>query len=377
VATKSYVNMAALEERVNKLAEAREGLDRAESASKAAGKFAAVAAYGAGQADAPVVDTKAAKTGRGVSPLAISEASLKGLHAAAVSRQSYSTKAFSTVDGLLPAQLDPNVLARIHESRLLDRLPAQPITAPSYEIIVHSSTTGAPAPTAEGASKPEIVLNTTSLTLTAIKLACHLGISYETLMDYSNFQGYAQVEALKQLEDVENAQLIAGSGTGGNMTGFLTTSGILTHDASTDTGTGVTVIDSIEKSIAQLRVGFALATADLLVVHPQTWSAVRRLKDTTGRFLFIAADSDPSNAQADRIFNVPVLTTTSIAAGTGLMMDTQKFGRVLIREGISVHTGTNMDDLTKNIVRLVLEERLVLAVERPAAVLAISNLPTS
>jgi HK97 family phage major capsid protein len=242
---------------------------------------------------------------------------------------------------------------------------------------VHNSTTGAPAPTAEGAAKPEIVLNTTSLTLTAIKLACHVGISYETLMDFSNFESYAQVEAMKQLEDVENAQLIAGTGTSGSMTGFLSTSGILSHDASADTGTGVTVIDSIEKAIAQLRVGSALATADLLVVHPQTWSAIRRLKDTTGRFLFIAADSDPTRAEANSIFGVPVLVTTAITAGTGLMLDSQRFGRVLIREGITVHTGTNNDDLTKNIVRLVFEERLVLAVERPAAVLAISNLPTS
>jgi hypothetical protein len=45
---------------------------------------------------------------------------------------------------------------------------------------------------------------------------------------------------------VENAQLLAGSGTSGNMTGFLNTSGILTHDASTDTGTNVTALDSIE-----------------------------------------------------------------------------------------------------------------------------------
>jgi hypothetical protein len=69
--------------------------------------------------------------------------------------------------------------------------------------------------------------------------------------------------------------------------------------------------------------------------------------------------------------------TTAQAAGTGLLIDSTKFGRVLIREGITVHTGTNNDDLTKNIVRFVMEERLVLAVERPAAVLAISNLPTA
>jgi HK97 family phage major capsid protein len=217
----------------------------------------------------------------------------------------------------------------------------------------------------------------TSLTLTAIKLAAHVGISYESLSDFPAFLGYAETELTRQLQDVENTELISGSGTSGHMTGFLTTSGILTHDASADTGTGVTVIDSIIKSIAQLRVGAALADADLLCLHPNTWSAIRRLKDTTGRFLFIASDSDPTTAQANSILGVPVLTTTSIAAGTGLMLDTQKFGNVLVREGITIHTGQNTDDFTKNISRFVLEERLVLAVERPAAVLALSNLPTA
>jgi hypothetical protein len=37
----------------------------------------------------------------------------------------------------------------------------------------------------------------------------------------------------------------------------------------------------------------------------------------------------------------------------------------------------NNDDLTKNLYRMVLEERLVLGVTRPAAVLSIANLPTS
>jgi HK97 family phage major capsid protein len=252
-----------------------------------------------------------------------------------------------------------------------------PISAPAWEVIVHTSTTGAPAPTAEGAPKPELVFVTASQTLTAIKLAAHFGISHETLQDFTNFQSYAVVELLRAIEDVENAQLLSGSGTSGNMTGFLTTSGILTHDASTDTGTGVTVIDSIEKSIAALRVGAALATADLLVLHPLTWSAIRRLKDTTGRMLFISADSDPSNTQANSIFGVPVLVTTAIAAGAGVMLDSQKFGKVLVRESISLHTGTTNDDLTRNLVRLVAEERLVLAVERPAAVLSITNLPTA
>jgi hypothetical protein len=60
-----------------------------------------------------------------------------------------------------------------------------------------------------------------------------------------------------------------------------------------------------------------------------------------------------------------------------VLIGTTKFGKVLVRNGISLRTGTNNDDFTKNLVRFVAEERLSLAVERPAAVLSISGLPTS
>jgi hypothetical protein len=59
-----------------------------------------------------------------------------------------------------------------------------------------------------------------------------------------------------------------------------------------------------------------------------------------------------------------VLPTTQLAAGTGVLLDTRKFGRVLVREGLALRTGTDGSDLTHNLVRFVGEERLALAVER-------------
>jgi HK97 family phage major capsid protein len=127
-------------------------------------------------------------------------------------------------------------------------------------------------------------------------------------------------------------------------------------------------------SIAALRVGSSLAEANLLVLHPSTWSALRRLKDTQGRYL---VNPDPTASDGQRLWDVPVLVTTTQAAGAGLLLDTTRFGKVLVREGINVSTGTSNDDFSRNITRFVIEERLALAVERPTAVLTIAGLPTS
>lgn len=276
---KDYGQLEKLESALDELVQDRKDWEKASEVAGRSEEYAAKLwgnADFAGAIDEPVrVDDERLRKGAEAMPLALSRETRQTLCKAMDRRANVTTKAFSTVDGLIPPGLDTQVLGAIHEGRLLDHLPVQAISTPSYSLIVHSSSTGSPGIVAEGAAKPEIILNTTAETFTAVKLAAHVGISYESQADYTDFVGYAQTELMRQLCDKENAQLLTGTGTSGNMTGFANTSGILTHDASADTGTNVTAIDSIEKSIAQLRVGSALATADLLILHPSTWSAIR------------------------------------------------------------------------------------------------------
>jgi HK97 family phage major capsid protein len=314
-----------------------------------------------------------------VAPLHFDAESLRQLHTAIQSRQSrqITARAYSSADPLLPPQLWPDVLGPIHESRVLDRLPVFATSLPMVRYVRHTSTTGSPALVAEGAVKPELVLNVDYVDAAVVKLAAHVGVSEEIIDDWDTFYSYVQQEIVAQVIDVENAEVLAGNGTSGHLTGLSHVSGILTHDATADTGTGVTAIDSIEKSIAALRTGPSLAVANLLVLHPNTWSALRRLKDTSGRFLFIGSDSDPTQAEANSIFGVNVLVTTQQAAGSALLLDTTKFGRALVRSPLTLKVGYTQDDFVRNIVRVIAEERFVLQVERPSAVLQVTGLPTA
>lgn len=227
--------MDSLETRVKNLEEAKKALEWEESREKAG----AYLANGGDAGSEPYITTKQ-MTGKQLSPLAFSEKSLKAMYKAFQNRQPMSiraeTKAFSSVDSLLPAQLDPQVVAHIHEWRILDRLPSISISAPSYEFIVHNfaSDTGAPTTVAEGATKPEYVPAATSSIATARKLAMHTAISYETLADFPQWLSYVQTESFKQMTDLENSQLLNGNGTAPNLLGFLQTSGILSHSCSTD-----------------------------------------------------------------------------------------------------------------------------------------------
>jgi HK97 family phage major capsid protein len=311
---------------------------------------------------------------RGAAPkLAFSEATTKAMWEAACTGSSYTatTKAFNTVESLLPPELAPYVVRWIHEWRILDKLPVQAVTAPSFEIIRHTSTSGSAAVTAEGASKPEIVLGMDEITLPMVKLACHGAASWEIISDHQRFLDYLMVELPLRVIDAENAQILYGNGVG-QWEGFFNTSGVLTHNVSGATDTAA--LDAIEQSIEQLRTGTALAEPDLFITSPSSWSALRRIKDDLHRYILAA---DPSQDEVNTIWGVPVLVTTACHPGDGLLIDTNKFGRALIREGLVMRQGTTNDDFTRNLLRWVVEVRGNVATERPQAVLALSNLPTT
>ena len=86
---------------------------------------------------------------------------------------------------------------------------------------------------------------------------------------------------------------------------------------------------------------------------------------------------DPSTDEVNTLWGIDVLVTTQNPVGKALLVDTSKFGRVAVRSPLGMRIGFANDDFTRNLVRYVAEERLVLTVERPAAVLAITNLPTA
>ncbi|KZS61224.1 phage major capsid protein [Mycobacterium pseudokansasii] len=309
-----------------------------------------------------------------VPPITFDEDQMRKAWSALRQHQPYRVeqRAFSTVDPLLPPYLSPTIVGPVHERRLLARLPIAPTDSPFVEYIRHYATTGTGfGPTAEGAVKPELGFTTDKVLLPMLKLAAHVGTSWESLADWGSWQAYTTGELVRQIYDAENDQLLNGSGEDGNITGFTSVSGILTHVAGLGS-TPILPLDDLELAIAQMRVGAALAEPDLAVFHPQTWSAIRRQKDLQNRYL---TAPDPTVGEANSVWGLPVLTTTAFPAGDGLLIDRSRFGRIYYREGLSLLMGYSGNDFTSNIVRFVAEERLNLAVERPSAILHITGLP--
>jgi hypothetical protein len=277
---------------------------------------------------------------------------------------------FTTGVPLLPAELFPVPTFPRHEWRLLDRLPGYALEVPSLEYIQMLNKSGSAAIVGEGAAKPEISMPATKLICTALKLACHAGISWENMLDYEAFSNAVRIELMRDVIDLENSQLWGGDPTAGGLNSLTKTPGILTLAA---TGTTEWFTD-IAGAIADLRTGPALAEPDLMLCHPNTWATIRTAKDQYGRFL---AMPDPTAQQAESIWGIDVLVSTRFAAGEAVLLDTTLFGRVAVREPLSIRIGYAGTDFTNNIIRTVVEERLNLAVERPTAIIHVTGLPAT
>jgi HK97 family phage major capsid protein len=332
--------------------------------------------------------------GRQLSPLSFDYADLKMCHEAILNRQPMQIRAkagdfmgdakvktpgtFSSPVSALPSQLWPTVLAPQHENRILDRLPTTMMSAPSLQFIQHVSSTGTPAIVAEGTTKPEIQFVTTKIVQSALKMACHIAISWESIADTTgggglqDWMGYVEGEIFREVMDFENKQLISGTGGTTQIQGFLSQAGILQHDAGADTGTGITGLDSFEISIAAMRTGAALAEPNLIITHPWTWSNLRRVKSSFYTFLVAP---DPTQDETKTLWGLDVLTTIACPAGWAVMLDTSKYGFAAIREPLTLRVGVDSGDFTANLQRLVVEQRLAQCIVRPTAIMAVRNLP--
>src|ERR1700757_344018 len=186
------------------------------------------------------------------------------------------TRTTNTVTGLIPPELGPILpVTPGHESRLMNFLPGVAIDVPAIAYLEVDSTSGAAAIVAEGGPKPELVMPAVQKVATARKIAAYTGISWEAYSgDYGAFVTAIQTELLRCVVDEENAQLYGGTGeASGQVNGLATNANILTFDASTITTTPGSW-DALEKGIAELRSGPALAEPDLCLMHPTGWSAV-------------------------------------------------------------------------------------------------------
>lgn len=213
------------------------------------------------------------------------------------------------------------------------------------------------ATVAEGAMKPQSDISFDLVTTTVKTIAHWFRASKQVLADIPLLQSYINGRAIYGLKYVEEAQILAGDGTGTNLLGLIPQS---TAYEVARTKTGDTGIDVLSHAITQVRVAEYRASG--IVLNPNDWERLSLKKDTTGQYIWV----NVTEGGIARMWRLPVVDTNAMPAGRFMVGAFSTAAQVLDREDAAVEVSTeDQDNFVKNMVTIRAEERLALCVYRP------------
>jgi HK97 family phage major capsid protein len=231
----------------------------------------------------------------------------------------------------------------------------------SVPYIQETSFTNAATTVAEEGEKPEATFALQDEFAPVKKIAVIAKVTDEMWNDFPTLRDYINSRLRFMVEAKEEQQLLAGAGTGSEITGILTAS-IQSQATASDT-----VPDAIHKAITKVRtVGFF--EPDGIVMHPNDWQDVRLLKDDDLQYYgggpFTGAYGNGGIA-GNSLWGLRVVVTTAITENTALVGAFKLGAQIWDREGITVDaTNSDEDDFRFNRMAIRVEERLALAIYR-------------
>lgn len=273
---------------------------------------------------------------------------------------------------VMPQRVDM-VDAQLRRPRIRDLIPVTGTTANAIEFVQEigfaadgavggTQTQGAAAPVAEGAAKPEAQLELELKSENVNVIAHWLPASRQILDDAPRVRSFIDRRLLYGLEFVEETQILYGDGTGANLQGITTETGVQTYTESTDGASGDTLIDSIRKSMTLSHVAEYEPTG--VVVNPAQWETIQLLKGTDDHYIWLRV----ADGTEQRFFAVPVVVTNAITAATALVGSFALGAEIFDREDGAIRVSDSHSDFfTKNLVAILAEERLAQVVYRPDA----------
>ncbi|MGR3512741.1 MAG: phage major capsid protein [Paracoccaceae bacterium] len=232
------------------------------------------------------------------------------------------------------------------------------ISSGTVEYPVQETRPQGAAPVAEGALKPESDM-TFSLQSTGAKVIAHwVKASRQILDDVPQLRDTIDSELTYGLALAEESQILNGDGTGQNLSGLIPNATAFADPMSLLTPT---MIDTVGAAILQNALAEYPATG--VVVHPADWMRMRLLKDGDGKYIL----GDPQSNVTPNLFGLPVVPTQAMEVDKFLVGDFMSAGTLYDRWTPRVETAYVEDDFVRNLVTILAEERLAMAVKKPLA----------
>jgi HK97 family phage major capsid protein len=274
----------------------------------------------------------------------------------------FSLKAITAANaGTAWSQRDPDVVAMQRQGLTVrDLLTVVPTTSGSIDYAKQTTRTNAAAPVAEAGAKPYSAYVWTPTNIPVRTIAHLAKLTRQALDDAVQLQGEVDSEMRYGLSLVEESQLLTGDGTGQNLTGLIPAA---TAFSAPITISGATMIDNVRLGLLQAEL--ALYPTDGIILNPADWAHIELTKDSAGGYIF----ANPMNLAGPRLWSKPVVSTPSMTIDKFLVGGFKLQTLYDRMEPEVVISSENVDDFEKNLYTMRCEERLALAVKRPAALI--------
>jgi HK97 family phage major capsid protein len=268
---------------------------------------------------------------------------------------------------LTPPYIMPGVVfAPQRRLTVRDLMPQIPVNSNMVEFCHETSFTSAAAmQTAEGNAKGESAAAYELLYSPVQTLAHWIPASRQIMDDSAALAAYINARLTYFLKLKEEDELLNGSGIGVHLNGLINNA--TAYDTSYTNVSTDSYIDVIGHAIQQVFDNSNLE-ADAVFMNPTDWHKVTQTKTTgtasSGQYIY----SDPRNAQTPQLWGVRVVPTKSMAPGQFLAGNFQMAAAIWDRNSATVEVSREHSDFfTRNLVAILVEERLALTVFQPTA----------
>jgi HK97 family phage major capsid protein len=230
--------------------------------------------------------------------------------------------------------------------------------------------TNAASPVAETVSKEESTLTFMIDSVQTRSIAHWIPAARQVLEDMTGLQQAIDFELLNGLADIEDYEVLRGSGAGQHLKGIITAA--TTAYAGTYTAASDTYIDTVNHAIAELEDrNYA---PDGLVMHPSDWRKIQVVKTNEGGAnLGPYILGGPASSPRKQLWDLPIVTTPAMLAGKFLVGQFQGSVQGFDRMKAVIDVSTEHEDyFIRNMVAIRCEERIAIATMLPDALCYVS-----
>jgi HK97 family phage major capsid protein len=248
-------------------------------------------------------------------------------------------------------KFDPN--RRVHVRSFI---PTGQTSSNLIRFVRETAYDNAAAPTAQGLLKPQSDFDLAAVDRSVRTIPTFMRLTKEMLDDTPGLIAYLSSRAPSKLLNVEDTQILYGSGVGQNLHGVATDGSAWT---TVRFGTLINRFDVLAAAVVQTTKDEYAPNA--ILINPSDYLQLVSVKENAGAYILPSYVSMTGGQMF--IMGVPVYAINAVTAGDFFVGDWALGSQLFVRQGVTLEFfEQDADNVTKNFVTVRVEERIAFAV---------------